>query len=80
MLERFVQLIYEYQSKVKEAILLFDRYKVLNQPRHPLEWQASGIPQTGYLDTECLLLPQLLTSFDRYSPSILEYREYARQE
>ncbi|WP_309741664.1 MULTISPECIES: DUF6896 domain-containing protein [unclassified Chamaesiphon] len=44
--------IYEYQSKVKEAIDLFERYKGLEQPKHPLEWQASGISQLGYLDPE----------------------------
>ncbi len=47
-----MQLIHEYQSKVKEAIDLFDRYEGLKQPKHPLEWQASGISQTGYLDPE----------------------------
>jgi hypothetical protein len=52
MLERFIQLIHEYHSKVKEAIDLFDRSKVLKQPKHPLEWQASGISQIGYLDPE----------------------------
>jgi hypothetical protein len=52
MLERFIQLIYEYQFRVKEAIDLFDRYKGLKQPKHPLEWQVSGISQTGYLDSD----------------------------
>lgn len=51
MLERFIELIYKYQSRVKEAIELFDRYKGLKQPQHPQEWQIA-IPQTGYLDPD----------------------------
>ncbi|MBD2123618.1 DUF6896 domain-containing protein [Trichocoleus sp. FACHB-262] len=50
MIERFIQLIHEYQSRVREAVELFEGYKGLKQPQHPLEWQLSGIPQRGYLD------------------------------
>lgn len=50
MLEQLIQLIHEYQAKVKEAVGLFERYKGLKQPQHPLEWQRAGIPQTGYLE------------------------------
>lgn len=52
MLEQFIQLIYEYQAKVREAVELFNRFKGLKQPQHPLEWQMSGIPQKGYLDPD----------------------------
>ena len=52
MLDRFIQLIHEYQARVVEAVQLFDKYKGLEQPQHPLDWQASGIPQSGYLDPD----------------------------
>jgi hypothetical protein len=50
MIERLIQLIHEYQSRVQEAVALFEHYKGLSQPQHPLEWQSSGIPRSGYLD------------------------------
>lgn len=50
MIERLIQLIHEYQSRVQEAVELFECYKGLKQPQHPLEWQSSSIPQSGYLD------------------------------
>jgi hypothetical protein len=50
MIEQLIQLIHEYQSRVREAVELFEQYKGLKQPQHPLEWQLSGIPHKGYLD------------------------------
>lgn len=50
MIERLIQLIHEYQSKVQETVELFEHYKGLKRPQHPLEWQSSGILQSGYLD------------------------------
>ncbi|MBW4695267.1 MAG: hypothetical protein KME27_26250 [Lyngbya sp. HA4199-MV5] len=50
MIERLIQLIHEYQNRVQEAVELFEYYKGLKQPQHPLEWQFSGIQQSGYLD------------------------------
>ncbi|MBW4488992.1 MAG: hypothetical protein KME12_14485 [Trichocoleus desertorum ATA4-8-CV12] len=50
MVEKLIQLIHEYQNRVREAVELFERYKGLKRPQRLLEWQLSGIPQRGYLD------------------------------
>ena len=51
MIKRLIQLIHEYQNRVREAVELFEHYKGLKQPQHPLEWRLLGIAQTGYLDS-----------------------------
>lgn len=51
MIERLIQLIHEYQSRVQEAVELFEFYKGLKQPQHPQNCQSSEIPQSGYLDS-----------------------------
>ena len=48
--ERLIQLIHEYQSRVREAVELFEHHKGLKRPQHPLEWQSSGISQEGFVD------------------------------
>jgi hypothetical protein len=53
MIEALIRLIHEYQSKVQEAVELFERYKRLQRPRYPLDWTFSGISRSGYLDSQC---------------------------
>ncbi len=52
MLEQLIQLIHEYQVRVWEAVELFEYYKGLKLPHHPLDWRSSGIPQKGCLDPD----------------------------
>jgi hypothetical protein len=52
MIEALIRLIREYQGKVQEAVELFERYKGLQRPHHPLDWKFSGLSQRGYLDSE----------------------------
>jgi hypothetical protein len=67
MIEKLIQLIHEYQNRVREAVELFERYKGLKRPQHPLEWQLSGISRKGYLDPR-----ELQRMID---PAILEHCE-----
>lgn len=52
MVEVLIRLIHEYQANVQEVVELFEHYKNLKQPHHPLEWSFSGISKSGYLDPE----------------------------
>jgi hypothetical protein len=49
MLERFVELVREYQMRLKEAVSLFQKHKDLEKPEY---WRLVGLPQSGFIDAE----------------------------
>lgn len=51
MVERLVNLILEYQAKVLEAALLFEKYKGINQS-DLMYARSNGLPKDGFLDPE----------------------------
>lgn len=49
MTERLLALINEYQTRIREAVSLFQKYKDLDNPTH---WRLAGLEQIGFLDPD----------------------------
>lgn len=48
---QFLELIEEYQRRVREAASLFQRFKAID-PGELMYWRQTGLPQIGFLDPE----------------------------
>lgn len=51
MVERLIKLIHEYQAKILESALLFEKYKNVSQT-NLMRARFEGLPSDGFLDPE----------------------------
>ncbi len=47
MQERFTELIFAYQTRVREALALFEQHKGITQL---MDWRRNGLPRAGFVD------------------------------